>query len=526
MRRGLLLIGSAIAALVLLPLAGMVLTIWAPPPGVAATSPPSLSELAPLVGRTLALAASVASLALVMGSWMAWVEQRAQSRLLRALALMTVLPLVIPSYLMATILREAMAPAGLLGELLGRQGRFTGFWPSVIVLTFAMTPYVQLLVGAALRRLPHAEEEAARNLGAGPWRRLTTITLPHLRPTLAFSLVIVTLYVISDFGSVSVLDCEVLTWELFKAYRNYDTAGAAWLGFGLVLLVIPLLISARLLHGKAQVERGVGGQRLAVRRALPGWARALTVLFQGGFLGLGVLLPVWTLTRWVRAGMVAPDENFSPLAGDLWDSLWLSGVGASLTLTLALILVWSAVRLSRRGWALESGAYLSSGLPGVLVAFGIFQMVVSLKRIAPVPWGDTNLWSALEGVGALVLLGYAMRFMAEAYAALKPTLLRLDVRQEESARSLGAGPLRRLGRVVLPALAPGLAACYMLLFLAIIKELPITMMLAPTGDTTLAYRIFDAQNEGLLPEVGLAGLVLLALAFGMQLIMLRWREHG
>ena len=80
-------------------------------------------------------------------------------------------------------------------------------------------------------------------------------------------------------------------------------------------------------------------------------------------------------------------------------------------------------------------------------------------------------------------------------------------------------------RIVLPQLAPGLAAAYVLLFLSIIKELPITMMLLPAGRTTLAYRVFDAQREGFLPDVGLAGMVLLVLALLVQLVLLRWRRH-
>ena len=106
---------------------------------------------------------------------------------------------------------------------------------------------------------------------------------------------------------------------------------------------------------------------------------------------------------------------------------------------------------------------------------------------------------------------------------MKPAMLRIDVRQEESAQLLGANRTRVFQKVTWPAIAPGVSAAYLLLFIAIAKELPITLMLTPLGQQTLAYRIFDAHQEGALPEAGLAALVLLVLAVGMHLI-LYWRR--
>ena len=105
-------------------------------------------------------------------------------------------------------------------------------------------------------------------------------------------------------------------------------------------------------------------------------------------------------------------------------------------------------------------------------------------------------------------------------------LLGLDLRQEESARSRGASRWRTFRSVTWPALAPGAAAAFLLLFLSIAKELPITLMLTPIGEQTLAYRVFDAQQEASLLDLGLAGLVLLCLAVAMQLLLMRWRPHA
>jgi iron(III) transport system permease protein len=73
---------------------------------------------------------------------------------------------------------------------------------------------------------------------------------------------------------------------------------------------------------------------------------------------------------------------------------------------------------------------------------------------------------------------------------------------------------------------PGLAAAYFLGFISVAKELPVTLMLAMPGHQTLAYRIFDAQSEASLPDAGLAGLLLLGIAAGAQLAVLRLRRYA
>ena len=149
-----------VAVLVVLPLFGLWLTYLAPP-GLIVPPPLSMDRVWPLLGRTLLLAASVSSISLLVGSWLAWVEVRAEFPGRALGSLMSLLPLAVPSYLLATIVREQMAPASSLGALFGFGGQFTGFWPAVLVLSVACTPYVHLLAAATLRRCPSSEAEAA-----------------------------------------------------------------------------------------------------------------------------------------------------------------------------------------------------------------------------------------------------------------------------------------------------------------------------------------------------------------------------
>lgn len=515
-----LTIGLILTA-VLVPLCGLLLAML-DPADLFTTPARSWDELSSLIFRTIGLATIVSFASLSLGTWLAWAETRKIYTGRRWLALASTLPLAVPSYLLATIIREALAPRGFIGSVFGTDGVFSGFIPACIVLTLSCTPYVHILVSAALNRIPASSDEAARLLGAGPWRRFWQLTANQLRPTWTFSLVIVAFYVISDFGAVAVLNCKVLTWALYQA--RHAPADAVRIGFGIILCVIPILIGLRLLHGSAKPERHVGDARMLERTRLTGPMLISTYLLHAIIAGLGLFLPLITLCSWVLDGISA-QISFASIWAPLGTTLVYTLVGAAITLLCSLLPAWTFGRsqgpMAQLG---EHATYAASSLPGILVAMGIFYMVLGLQRHVPLG-GETSLWSLLETCGLFLLFGYMVRFLSEGYAAIKPAVLRLDLRHEESAQTLGATPRRIFREITLPALAPGMFAAYCLLFIAIAKELPITLMLTPLGRQTLAYRIFDAQQEGSLADVGLGGIMLLLLALTIQALLYRWRRH-
>lgn len=477
--------------------------------------------LGPLPQSAL-LALAVASIALPLGSVFAWVERRWSYPGARLLALATLLPLAIPSYVLAGTIRQTLGPGGWVGGPLGLP-TFSGFGAAVLVLSLTTIPYVQLLVGAALARAGADEEEAARTLGARGWGLISVAILPRIRPALAFALLLVQLYVISDFGAVAVLDCRVLTWRLYQAVNmgRFDLALA--LGCGVAALTLPLLLVARLIRGRRAPGAGNTQQR-PVEKQRPSGLRLASVVSLQLLVGfLGAALPLVTLAGWVAEG-VRRDLPFAELGPPLWTSIGLAASGALLTTALALAPAWLSLRA--RGWLAalaEQGVYLASSLPGVLLAFGLMLFALHGSRL--LGWGDHYGW--FMGTGVLLFLGYATRFLAEAFACVQTGVALLDRDLEESARSLGAGALR-LGREIIgPQLAPTAVVAYLICALAIVKELPVTLLLGgPLGVRPLSFRMYDRYTEALYHDAGLAGLAIVAFgACGFALTL--WsRRHA
>lgn len=516
---------AGVVALVVLPLAGLVVAAVNPAPDPFTGQAPGLAALVQsahvggLLGTTLALGALVTAGAVGLGTLLAWAEARWQTPGRRWLAIGTLLPLAMPSYVVAATVATTLGPGGWIGRPLGLP-RATGFWLAVVVLSVVTAPLVQLIVGAALARTSAAEEEAARTLGASPWRTFQVAVLPGLRTPIAFSGLLALLYAISDFGAVAVLDCPVLTWRLYDAVKSQDLARASVLGLATLGATLPLLLAARALAGDT-ADGGVANPRPPERRH-PGRARALgLVAVQVSVIGLGVIVPLATLVGWVLGG-VRRSLPFAPIGGPLLDTVGAALAGAALTLAIATGPAWAASRTRQGISRIEQAATLTSALPGVLVALGLLQAALALSRAA----GGGALYKGLLTSGVLLGAGYAARFLAEVFAPLKTTMLQVDPRVLESARLLGAPPSRIVRQVIGPAVAPGVAVAGLIGFLAIAKELPVTLLLGgATGLSTLSFRIWDRYAESLWHDAGLAGLALCTMALAGVLVTLRWRKH-
>lgn len=514
-----------IGLLVMVPVLGLAAFALDPPADPFGGPAPTLVDLlaAPgvpgLVLRTLGLAGGVATSSLLAGALLAWLEHRSALPGSRWLGMLALLPMALPSYIIAGTVRSTLSRGGLVGDLVGIS-RFSGLPAAVLVLTVATAPYVQLVVGAALTRMGGTTEEAARTLGATPWQAFRHGVLPDLRPALGYGALISLLYAASDFGAVAVLDVPVLTWRLFEAVTHQDLARATLFAVLLLAVVLPLYGGGRWLRGAAE-RHAMANPRPAPRRR-PGPLLAVAMALALGLqVGVGLVVPLSTQLGWVLDG-VRRGLDFAPIAEPVLHSALVASLAAGLTVALALAPAWGAGHAPSRWRGLgEQVAYLPSAVPGVLVAFGLLLAGLGVTR----GLGRPGLYAPLLASGVLLGLGYALRFLAEAFGPVRAAALQVDPRTWEVARVLGAPRHRYLTAVVVPGVSPGIATAAVVVFVAVLKELPVTLVLgSATGLRPLPYRVWDRYSEAMWHDAGLAGLLLVAVALGSLLLAARRRS--
>ncbi|MBI5309428.1 MAG: iron ABC transporter permease [Actinobacteria bacterium] len=458
-----------------------------------------------LLVNSVGLAAAVSLTAVVISVPYAWLVTGSDMPGRRFFAATGPLPLVVPSYVGALIMLEALGPKGLAQDVLegplgiDRMPDIYGFFGSWLALTLFTYPYVLLLVTAAFKRIDPAMAEAARGLGHGPLAAFVRTTLPQLRPAILAGSLLCALYVLSDFGVVSLMRFDTFTIAIYTAYRSFfDASGAALLALMLIVLSAVLLVFEHKLRGDPRTQSARSARSAGTPVALGRWKFA-GFAFCGTVFALAVAVPVGVLGYWLVVGADS-DPARSTLGEAVIGSISASGYAALLAVVLALPIAYLAARRpGRAARAIESVATAGFALPGVVVALGLVFFA-------------TRFAGAIYQTLILLVLAYVIRFLPQAVGAARSGILRADPTLEEAARGLGHRRWSVFRRITLPLAAPGVAAGAMLVFLTAMKELPATLILKPIGFETLATRIWEAAQTGSYAAAAVPSLILIAIS--------------
>ena len=461
------------------------------------------SSTAAILARTLALAAAVTATAIAIALPIGWLTVRTDLPGRRLWAVLCTLPLVIPSYVGAYLFVAALGPNGMLQDTLGVEQLpsiygFPGAW---LVLSLFTYPLVLLPLRGALRRIDPQLEDAARAMGRGPLAVFRSVVLPQLWPVLAAGGLLVALYVVSDFGAVSLLRFDSFTREIYVAYRSsFDRTAAASLGAVLVIVMLGLLfLSSRLRSAKVIHRLGPGAPRPAPPYRLGPW-RWPALAFCAAVALVAFVLPVAVLLYWASEGISTGATPLSRAAALGGNSLFVSAGAAALGAVCALAI--AALSARHPGWLsrlLERASHAGYALPGILVALAL---VFFATRLVP----------SLYQTTALLVLGLTIHYLPLGIGPIAAALLQVSPRVEEAARGLGRSRSEVFRTVTVPLTRGGLLAGAALIFLHAMKELPATLILAPLGFETLATDIWTQTSFGFYEASAIPALLLLAVA--------------
>ncbi len=465
--------------------------------------------------NTATLALAVSASATLISVPLAWLTTRANLPYQRFWAVVAALPLVIPSYVGALTIIAAMGPRGLVqGWLEGPFGvhrlpPIYGFFGSWWALTLFSYPYVYLGVQAALRGIDPCLEEAGRSLGLGPFQTFFRILLPQLRPAIAAGALLSALYTVSDFGVVSLMRYDVFTRAIYVQYQSsFDRTAAAALALVLVAMTLLILVLESWVRGRARHYRiATGTARVQKKVELGHWKWA-GVGYCATIFVASVCLPLLVLVYWIFKG-ASTGDGLDRLWGQAWNSISVSLAAGLVTVALALPAAILSVRYRNRLTSLlERQAYLGYALPGVAIALAFVYIGA---RYMPSLY--QTIW--------LLLIGYSVRFLPQALGAERVSLLQISPRLEEASRTLGQDVLGTIRRVTLQLARPGLLAGFGLVALTVMKELPVTMMLAPIEFETLATGIWQATQSGAYGRAAAPALILIAASAVPSLVLSR-----
>ena len=528
----------AIGAFVAVPIGFILFTALGPSDGIWDHLVSTV--LAEYVGNTLWLTLGVGVGTVVIGTSTAWLVTMYRFPLRRGLSWALLLPLAVPSYVLAFVITDQLEYAGAVQSALRGLFGWTSprdYWfPEIrslggatIVLSLVLYPYVYLLARAAFIEQSFGLFEMSRTLGRSPVASFFTVAMPLARPAIAVGAALALMETLNEFGTVDFFAVPTLTAGIFDVWLNMDsTAGAAQLASLLVLFAFVLVAIER----TSRRSRRYHSTTTRVH-ALPDYllsrARGVAaIVWCAAPVALGFVLPALVLCGYAiefyaetfRADYLAYVRNSLMLA------TWAAVVSATAGIGLAY-----GVRLSSRRamrWLAEF-ATVGYAVPGAVLAVGIMVPLGYLDNTIDAmsrTLFDLPLGLLISGSATALVIGYVVRFLALGYRTVDSGLSRITPNVEGVARTLGASPARSLIRVHLPIMRPSVITAALLVFVDTMKELPLTLILRPFNFDTLATFVYQYASAEMLEESALGAMTIVVTGIIPVILMSRAITHS
>ena len=516
------LVAAAIGLFVAIPVGTVLVTALGPSDGM--WSHLVSTVLWEYVGNTLWLMLGVGAGTIVIGTSTAWLVTMYRFPGRRILSWALLLPLAVPSYILAFVITDQLEYAGNVQSALRGVFGWTSardYWfPEIrslggatIVLSLVLYPYVYLLARAAFIEQCFGLFETSRTLGRGPIASFFTVAAPLARPAIAVGAALALMETLNEFGTIDFFAVPTLTAGIFDVWLNMDsTAGAAQLAsvlvaFALVLVAIERISRrSRRYHDTTTRVQALPEYRLSTARGIAALAWCAAPV------ALGFVLPACVL------GSYATVFYAETLEADYLDYVrnsMMLAAWAAVIAALAGIGLAYGVRLSpRRAMrGLAEFATIGYAIPGAVLAVGIMvplgyfdNALDSMSRgLFGIPLG-----LLVSGTATALVVGYVVRFLALGYRTVDSGLARVTPSIEGAARTLGASPSRALVRVHVPIIRPSVITAALLVFVDTMKELPLTLILRPFNFDTLATFVYQYASDELLEECALGALTIVA----------------
>lgn len=454
---------------------------------------------------------------LILGISSAWLVSRFDFLFRKQMEWLLILPLAIPSYIVGYAYAGIFDYGGSM-DLLLRQFNIDFFRIDIMnraglafVLSISLFPYVYVSARAFFLNQANNLLEASKMLGVSETKTFFKLMLPIARPAIVAGLVLVLMEVLNDYGAASYYGVNTFTTGIFRSWFSLEEPETAvYLSALLILIIFALILfekwQVRKLKFTTAKTNSTQLQRNKPKTAMK-WLIFVVVLLP---IILGFILPVAQLIYWaVLTASTVFDFEFLMIS---LQSFGIAITSAGITVFFALLLIyfskWSTLTSIR---SVARVGILGYAIPGAVIAIGIMIPTLALDKWLINILGNFGIDSGLLINGTLIALfyAYAVRFLAVAYNPIDSTALKVDNSIPDSSKVLGVGNLRTFFKIEFPLIKTGVFSAVILVFIDVMKELPLTLILKPYHVDTLAVKAFEYASDEMVMEASIPSLFII-----------------
>jgi len=469
--------------------------------------------------NTLILIGLVAVFSALIGFLSAYVVTRFEFKGRALLSWMLILPLAIPSYIAAYVYADMLSYTGTFSRALrslhvSHDFNIMSMSGAVFIFVMTLYPYVYMMVRSALSKQSAAFIENARLLGAGKFRQFFQVVLPLVRPALVAGTLLVVLETLNDYGVVAYFNVRVFSFAIFDAWERLGDVGAAIrLSAVLMVIVFVVIFLERFLRGRRRYHLHVKGRPIQ-RKTLKGINRFILPGALWLMMLLGFFIPLFQLLYYARL-------TYRTVLNISFVYLTINTLSLAITATLIIIALATILANFNRGnqtafkKSLLKITNLGYAIPGAVIAIAVLVFFIDIDhRLYPLYrlFNENTARLVLTSTLSMLVFAYVLRFMAIGYNAIEAAYDKVGEKFTEASYSLGHSKLSTLFRIDVPLIKGGLISAAIIVFIDVIKELPLTLILRPTNYDTLATQVFRYAREEMLQETAVPSLMIILIA--------------
>lgn len=472
-------------------------------------------QLPLLLKNTLFLIIAVGLGVGILGASSAWLVTMYRFPLQKFFSWAMMLPLAVPAYVLAFVQLGMFEYSGAISTYLRESWGFEQGMPDIrngygvaLIMSLTFYPYVYLLAKNAFATMGSKALEAGASLGLSPYQSFIKIALPMARPWIAGGVILALMEVLADFGTVSIFGFETFTTAIYDAWFGFFSLETAkQLASLLIGFVFLLIVLEQLSRGKRRFEVAGRGNHYTPKN-LVGIKRWLASAYCGTILLLGFVIPLIQLIIW--ASQTWSPEALSNLSMQSFHSFLVALLSALLVAVVAFGIALASYH-DKSKFALVSSrlATLGYAVPGTVLAVGVFVPVAWLDNLLiaylPLSEGTTEIF---KGTLAVMLIAYLIRFLALGVSSLNSGIERIKPNYIEAAHTFGLTGWHNIHTIYLPLLKKSIGTAMLIVFVDVMKEMPITLMMRPFDWDMLSVRIYAFTTEGIYDKAALPALVI------------------
>ncbi|WP_203246685.1 ABC transporter permease [Sporosarcina beigongshangi] len=475
------------------------------------------------IKTSLTLVLFTAVFTIGIGLSLAWLIAQYDFPLRNFMKWALILPLSIPPFIGAYTYHGIINYTGVIQKTLRNQFDITpnpAFFDimnipgAVFIYTLFLYPYVYMITRIYLSHQSASLIESARTLGKGPWEIFFKIVLPISRVSIIGGVSLVILEVLNDYGVVKYFGIQTFSTAIFQTWFGLgDLDSSIKLAASLMGIVIFILIIERLLRGGKQYSYATTKVRPLPLVKLRGKAARFATAYTLFIFSIAFLIPIIQLIDWVilTFGKVPMAEVLTYTK----NSVTVAGLSAALIIVFSLLVGnFSRIVHHRLAKVLPKLTILGYSIPGAVIAVAVVTTFIALdKFLAPV-YQFFGVDSVLVLSVSLFMLisAYVIRFFAIGYNSIESGFDKIGTDFRDASRMLGATSMRTFFKVDVPMMKGAIISGFTLVFVDILKEIPLTLILRPFNYDTLATKAFQYASDERIMEASQASLLIVGVS--------------